>query len=229
MKKLGLLFMVLVIALAGLGAAYAAWLDEIVIRGTVETGDVDIEVVKLSDMEVYKDLDTDDMVIVSYVKYGNGTVVHEFGDIPANPYLVAWTDTTNPRDDVIEFEMVNLFPCIDFEVDAWLHYTGSIPAKINAINWEVLAGGNWINPLIASGDIMAIAREWDPATHTIGAVVEAGYQLHYCDWIYLKLKVHIPQDEFYMDKSGRMRATLEVVQWNEYPHIAPTPVPSPTA
>ena len=230
-KKMGLLFMVLVIALAGLGVGFAAWTDSITIEGTVNTGTVDIEVVGLSGTEVFKDLADDSCDIRYYLTDEEGVLIHEYWDGdglgPTTPYLVAWGNATKTGDDEITFEFVNLFPSIDFMVDAKLHYVGSIPVKINDVDIQItsLTGYAWMTPLINSGDISAALYRWDPATHEIGESVCVGDQLEYCDYLVAVLCVHIPQDDQLpldfpwdtaMNVSGGVKVTIEFIQWNEF-------------
>ena len=223
-KKMGLMFMAMVIALVGVGVGYAAWTDTITISGTVNTGDVDLVIEYLSTTEVWKDLDTDGNVTVSYIKDADtGAIVRQDGVVPQPGLLVAYGNTTavDVDGDTITFEFDNLFPSIDFWVDAKLHYAGSIPVKINDISWQ--SSDTWINHLISGGDIELVIKEWDPQSHRVGDVLVEGDQLHYCDWIWVGVRVHIPQEAhgsttLLQDRDGSFTVTLEVVQWNEYPH-----------
>jgi hypothetical protein len=54
MRKIGFIILALVLALGSIGIGYAAWTDEIVVTGTVNTGDVDINVEGYSWTLVYK-------------------------------------------------------------------------------------------------------------------------------------------------------------------------------
>ena len=221
MKKIGLLSLALVLALGALGVGYAAWTDTITIEGTVNTGSVDINAIKFSGTEVWKNLDTDEAVVIYYIWDADGNVIHQSADQPGNGILVAYAHAEpGTADDTVVFEFDNLFPSINFVADVFLHYEGTVPAKVNLIDWEVTSGQDWINPLIDNGDIMGLARIWNPETHEIleDEVVEEGYQLHYCDWVWLALIIHLPQDNDLMNQSGTATATIEVVQWNEYPH-----------
>ena len=54
MKKIGLLCLALVLALGTLGVGYAMWSDTITITGTVNTGSVDLDIMKCSNTWVWK-------------------------------------------------------------------------------------------------------------------------------------------------------------------------------
>jgi len=165
--KLGVIFIVAAMALAGVSAGYAAWFDTITVHGTVSTGDVDINVVDYSGTWVWK-------------VYGCGApeneiyVWHGFvGDLPdvqamfsgctveliSKAYAAQAADASGVLiDDAITVIYDNLFPCIDFKVDYLFHYDGSIPARI-AVTDPVFTGtdADFFNNLIwtlpnAAGD-----------------------------------------------------------------------------
>ena len=218
MKKIGRIALAVVLAVGCLGIGYAAWTDTITISGTVNTGEVDLKIVKLSSTYVYKDLDTDGIVVVYEITEETGPVINTFGTVPANGLLVASAVATKTGDDAVTFTYNNLFPCVEFVCDVMLHYQG-IPAKVNDITWtisdQVPAG--WIDTLVADYDLVGYARIWDPETHQETDVVEEGYQLHECDYVWIYAVIHLPQDAP-MNATGTVTATFEVVQWNEYPY-----------
>jgi len=203
MKKIGLLALAIVLALGALGIGYAAWTDTVTISGTVNTGTVDLQVTDYSGTWAWK-----------VPGAANGELVITTENVapanaltPAVAYGYAAQGGT-PDEIVVTFD--NLFPCIDFQADATLTYVGTVPVKINDISWN-FGDDAWIGALIASGDIYATAR------NAAGEVVLEGYQLHQNDTVHLVLHIHIPQDNTLMSKSGSFNATVQVVQWNEYP------------
>lgn len=222
--KIGALFIVSAMALAGVGAGYAAWFDTITITGTVSTGSVEWEVIDYSGTYVWKIWDPD---YAGPLSPDYGTEIYVTGDPDYNPTQygattgfkrVAYAEAMLGTGDYdVEVVFVDLFPCIDFIADIEILYTGTVPGKINDISFEVPVGYEWINELILSGDIYATAR-------CNGEVVELGYQLHEGDIIHIELHVHIPQDNDLMFLSGSFTASFEVIQWNEYVPPAP-PLP----
>lgn len=226
MKRLGILFMVLVIALAGLGAAFAAWTDEIVITGTVNTGSVDIVIEQVSGTDVYKDLDSDQMVVCRYFVDATGAKVYHPvpfldppGDAgppqPTNDLLVASASATISAGDTLEFTFDNIFPCLDFAIDAKFHYVGTVPAKINKITVEAIDDPDGI---LDDLDISFFGYMWDPENHVVGAPVDIGSQIHEDQWIWAGIVVHVPQDQALMGKSASGTIKIELVQWNKYPY-----------
>lgn len=139
-NKMGIIFVVAVLGLAGIGASYAGFTDTITITGTVNTGTVDLQVVKFSGTWVYKEVINKDMeeehllhiwhdwideTKLLTAKIGNT----EYTDIPswtnepdwwdeaATYQLIAWsiakTDSTDESGDKIIMEWQNIFPIQD--------------------------------------------------------------------------------------------------------------------
>ena len=229
--KLGAIFLISVMALAGIGAGYAAWTDTITIDGTVNTGSVDINIEYLSGTWVWK-----------YPEHGFG-------------YWHGWASTSNPPDvipadasfvasasadftevdDTILITTVDLFPCQFFMVDFLIHYEGSVPGRINDLTID--SDNQLLMQLYAEGDIGYEAWTWTQTTEDINANgpggmeymdveitdVLFGYQLHYCDWILIKLWIHLPQywnnglpTDDLMNLEADFTASLGVIQWNEF-------------
>lgn len=128
--KLGAMFLISVLALAGIGMGYAAWTDTITIEGTVNTGNVDLAVRGYSGTWVWKLIATHELIY----HHGIATIA---GLDPAgfygNPdYLLVSYAVAGPGDgdDTVTMTFDNLFPCQDFYADVIFHYEGSIPAMV---------------------------------------------------------------------------------------------------
>jgi hypothetical protein len=223
MKKIGLLLMTLVLTLGTLGVGYAAWTDEIYIQGTVMTGDVDINVVELSGTQAWKDLDTEDLVMVhtrQNLGIAEGPLTWNIINVPpppSNGLLVSEATATLVEEDRVEFNFTNLFPCQDFYVDMVLRYEGSVPGKINFA--FIGSQDAWLQDLWDigwTGDIET-SGIWFTAKDAQGEPVDLGYQMHDGDLVYLELHVHIPQDNALMNMSGSFIGGFQVIQWNEFP------------
>jgi len=230
MKRIGLLCLALVLALGALGVGYAMWSDTVTIEGTVDTGDVDVNVEKVSSTWVYKNLETHDKV-----------VVHEWGSVaptpPPNSELIASAVAKiGVEDDTVTVTCTNLFPSVDFKVDFLLHYDGSIPARFvvgsdappvfEPVGPNVAADvalAEYLNRLFWSlpsdpGVGYAYGEMWE--CDSTGAIVGnipalEGYQLHEGDYILVVITFHLGEDAP-MNGSVRFTHELEVVQWNEY-------------
>lgn len=223
--KIGVIFIVSALALAGVGIGYSAWTDTIYIDGTVSSGSVEWHFIDYSGTYVWKVYGAPD------TGYGLETVVTSdptYSVDPANGFRVAYAEAVEGLDDshaIVTYD--NLFPCIDFEADVVIEYDGTIPGKINAVGFydldthpenywpeegdEVLI--DWYTDLyidIYDGEDL-IVDNIDPA-------LLMGYQLHYGYEIHIVMKIHLPQDDTLMGLSGNFGVFAEVVQWNEYPY-----------
>ncbi len=250
--KIGTIFVISILALAGIGISYAGLTDTIFIYGTVSTGTVDLEIEEYSGTWVWKvyphgiDITHDPTVTYTenegeLVAYAKGRAV-QANDPPG-------------YDAVLEFH--NLFPCIDFMADIVFHYKGSIPAKISTLDYD------W------SGDLIDTDGDGTPDTDFIDVLMQMGIdtngefgltygfykfndvtdkfdipiglgdQLHFCDLIKLIVTIHLPQNNIYQNLAGTGYVKIEVLQWNdlceeeeEFPDIEITktvddPNPSP--
>ena len=141
-----------------------------------------------------------------------------------------WPDGTTSDVDMVYH---NLFPCIDFSADFIFHYEGSIPAKINLAGiypiddpsgflswlWDYNSGnpgyGAWVE-----------AYRCEPKYDTSGKTivdwnidykdpVDVGYQLHFCNYVYVKLVIHLPQVNKLQGLRGTFGGNIGVIQWND--------------
>lgn len=105
--KLGALFLISVMALAGVGASSALWFENLVIDGTVNTGNVDVEwsLEKFYDSEI-----------------AGKDVSSVTATIDGNTMTVTVT---------------NAYPCIWYYVDFDIHCVGSIPVHFTAFVWDM--------------------------------------------------------------------------------------------
>jgi len=153
----------------------------------------------------------------------------------AGPGLYVYPDQTKSDVDMVYH---NLFPCIDFSADFIFHYTGTIPAKIDDsqifpilydINYpdsEELAalwGIHQANPSAGLG-MWVEAYRIEPIKDTSGAIigwgplgepVDVGYQLHNCNYVYVKLVIHLPQNNDWQGLHGAFGGKIGVIQWND--------------
>ena len=156
--KIGVVFLVSILALAGVGMSYAGYIDIITITGTATTGSVDMDLEEAYGTWYWKD---------TCVGEGHGDghtrIVHkteltgymddmyqaddEGKDLEAiglgyynDPdcyldysYATAFADETD--DDLIHVEFKNIYPVegtdVDYRLVMRLHYTGKTPARIN--------------------------------------------------------------------------------------------------
>ena len=222
-NKIGIVFVVAVLALAGIGISYAGWTDTINVTGIVTSGDVSWKVIEYSGTWVWKYIPNHDKIINFGIPiaYDPDGIKNDDpnGYYDNNAYtLVAssWAQQgTSDHDVDVYFE--NLYPCTWFKADFKINYTGTVPGRVNNIEYSYTPQNDWIDQLIDSNDIYATAR------HN-GEPVSIGYQLHENDEITIELWIHIPQQQDLMLKSGSFTASFEVKQWNEYVPIPPVAI-----
>ena len=243
--KLGVIFIVTAMALAGLGAGYAAWFDTITVEGTVSTGSVKLDIEAYSGTDVYKvygpdiapndeirffrgyDFERPDPTDLAAVRTYFGLAESTTIELIAS----AWShDYTG--DGTFDFGMTydNLFPSIDFTADFILHYEGTIPVKVNVA--DLIMYTDWLAELYAAGgvSIKAYRCTVTDANQPLGPenyptetteVVDLGTQLHFCDYVVVKLTIHLPQNDYWQTRTGEFAGRIGVIQWNEYDNDRP--------
>jgi predicted ribosomally synthesized peptide with SipW-like signal peptide len=226
MKKIGLISLALVMALGALGVTFAGWTDTVTVNGTVNTGDVVLEVVKYSGTYVWK---TDDcypneiLVESGWMDEigdpsGNACIIDAFpndGDVPPDldPVATAKAEQGQTAKDVV-MTFDNLFPLVPVSADFLLHYAGSIPVKVDLLTVAVTGEIDDTNSTI---DIEYFEANADGSLVTSRPMELALLQLHYCDYIVVKITITLDQVQDNQNKSGTITGEIGVKQWNEVP------------
>lgn len=249
-NKIGVLFLASVLALAGIGVAYAGFTDEIKVYGTVETATVEIDWIgAYSGTFVWKiwgceyggeqypgltiDCDNEIAIYQGFYDADTITTIETFLSDFCTYEFVSKSYAAESDSPDFDIKMIydNLFPCIDFEADFIFHYDGSIPAKIDVAEIFPITGidfltylwdypvpgfGAWVEayrayPIPADYETYDEITGWD-----FGEQVDVGYQLHQCDFVYVKLTIHLPQENDLQGLEGTFGGKIGVIQWNEY-------------
>ncbi len=224
MKKIGFISMILVMAMGLVGVGYAAWTDTVTISGTVNTGDVDLEVLRYSGTYVWKVDDAANGDI--FVKHGWTDEIGFHGP-PANAIdafpndgegdmdPVAYAMASFAGDDAIIVDFWNMFPSIDFTADFLLHYNGSIPVKVSVSDIAV----NGPPELTNNATISILYYEADAQGNIINQTpLEIPLmQLHQSNYIVVVITIHLDQTNVNMLQNGTVTGSIEVKQWNEVP------------
>jgi len=228
--KLAVLFIITAMALAGIGAGYSAWFDTITIEGEVSTGSVGWHFSDVSETFVYKIHDLPDPINPDwgseiFVDYASTP----FSDIVMmyEPYLVEEiaSATVVLQDDhhaIVTY--TNLFPCINFEADVWIDYTGTVPGKLNSITFNDFWASD--DTETSYGDEVLIDQDttlevlvYDENEDLVSVPDDyLGLQLHEGYRIHIILTVHLEQNNDLMNLNGDFEVSAEVVQWNEFPY-----------
>jgi len=198
-NKIGIVFAASIIALAGIGVSFAGFTDTLTAFGTVTTATVSHEIIGYSGTWVYKDLTTDALVVSDVLITP-----------PDQNLLLVASATAGPGTPGTDYDVNlvwdNIFPCTDFCCDFSFRYTGSIPAKINAMAVVYEQGSEWVDQYLTFS-----------FTDVNGLPVGLGYQLHYGDIVYCEFCIHLEQDNELQGLTAHGSATLELIQWNEGP------------
>jgi hypothetical protein len=212
MRKIGLLLMVLVLSLGALGVGYAAWTDTITIDGTVNTGSVDLEVVRYSGTWVYK------MPEHSILEQHGWVDEHQ---PPTEAIMcVAYAEASmGANNDIVTMTFDNLFPGETYCADFLVHYVGSVPAMVGFEGIELVdASSHWWEKIMEQG---AVSIEWltSDVDGTPGQTIDGLIQMHYCDYAILRICITIPQDNSYQNAWANFTGKLTAVNWNEADHV----------
>lgn len=150
MKKIGLICLAIVVALGGLGAAYAMWSDTVDITTTVNTGSVEVELVaqKSNDPGPHGTPDDPRSYFVGSLDPAGG---HQgmgdgyWGGIgnPLDPTNWTWYGTLYEKnvascdclfdEDELTITIDNGYPCYGPDVAFGVQNTGTVPVKIYSI------------------------------------------------------------------------------------------------
>ena len=213
-KKIGTLFMVSILALAGVGISYAGLTDTITVFGTVNTARVEFEEFSFTGTYVWKvwgceeteDTPDNEIVISDDKNYDPSS---EYPD--CNNKLVSFAEASEVDGEDYDsyFEFDELFPQIPFEA-TFSFKVGTIPVKINELDWDFTGDTDGLlEGLVDDGHIYVTMKTED------GEIVEEGTQLHPSDIITLTVHMWIPQDNAYQNLSGSGWLDLGIVQWTD--------------
>jgi hypothetical protein len=143
MKKTGLLILVVVLALGAIGVGYAAWSQNLTVKGDVSTGTYGVKF----DNEVASE---NDPLALATSTTG-----------------VAVSTADNP-DDTLTITIDNGYPSYAGTATFDIVNTGSVPVKIKAITLTDITGVATISKtLFAVGDVIAVGDQIDDATVTV--------------------------------------------------------------
>jgi len=210
-KKLGSLFLISILALAGIGVSYAGLTDEIFVYGSVNTAYVEFENFEYTGTWVYKVWDCDgapdnEMVVTDDPNYDPSI---QYPDCKSE--LVSYAYTYPAGDDAnydVGVIYENLMPGVDYVAD--LHFNiGSIPVIVEHLDYGIIDGSDWVLPLVESGDI------WGTMYTSTGKIVELGTQIHADERVNLELHINIPQNNIYQGVEGSFYFDMHIIQWTD--------------
>lgn len=201
--KVGVLFLALVLALGGVGAAFASWTDTLTIGGTVNTGVLEWE-------------------IVSAGQAGDpGDDINVFWDLKDLYYVQMDKDVANTTVTIVDPHTLsvvinNAYPYYSNHITLRAHALGTIPLRIWKVNFledDTLVATFYNQDeefvyLDLDGDDVDDFEIWWGDSF--------GLQRHYCQNADLSFEILVLQP-MAQDQQG-LSFTIEIVaiQWNEY-------------
>jgi hypothetical protein len=236
-KKIALIAMALIASLGLAGAAYAMWFDTVVVKGTVTTADIDLNVTAYSKTYVWKTVINGLRVTYSSLPPADyPAAIDAFpndGQSDIDP--LAFASAEQAGDDNVILTYSNLFP-LEIEGDYGYcagfggTYDGTVPVHIG-VQWSITPPiPGWATVLmnnhaaieIRVNNILIPEPNW------------ADIQLHQGDTYYFKVCVYVPQTWGAGDSplSGSTSVQLDgqsfsltgkivAYQWNEEPILLP--------
>ena len=232
--KMGSIFLISVLALAGIGISYAGWTDSITVTGSVQTGKVEFTVTEYSGTWVWKQISTHlkfehNGAVATDDLNGNGIkdddpVAYVDGWYSNPDYeLIAWSYAYVKTDGNVGFKFNNLFPCVDFKSD-FKFTIGTIPVFLTAtnLNWaiETVNGLNqfWIHgidPPNHEPPLVQVTIKDQAGNIVYQPGMQPPIQLHPGVTYTWNLLIHIPQDNVYMNAYAEGSCTLSIIQWSD--------------
>lgn len=222
MKKIGLVFLALVVALGSLGAAYAMWSDKITVDTNISTGTVCIDISGQRVMDHYAPppyYPTDTPDYTCNPGFVSDPVKGDFWELDKN---VSWGEC-NIVDGNMFVTLYNTYPCNFNEIGAYVRNCGTIPVKI----WKTQVllpdgAGGWalLGEFDDTGEYFAFDINGDGAPDievtygdNFGTQLEPGERAEISYWIHT-LQAS-PEDATFS-----FQFKIFAVQYNEY---APLP------
>ena len=204
--KIGAMFIVAVMALAGVSAGYAHWTDSINIQATVVTGDVNWEFTGTSGTWGWKNTVTDALIATTTAT------------LPDNCVLIGSAYGTIIDGHAATLTFSNIFPGVVWCADLVITYTGSVPGKINSITYNNFWPEAGDETLLDYYTVDSY-EVYDAGNGLIGTYYDEaifGVQLHSGYTVHAILCIDLPNDNDYQNLVGGFNVNLEVINYNEY-------------
>jgi len=230
-NKIGTIFFVSILALAGIGISYAGFIDVITVYGNVDTATVDLVVEDYSGTDVWKVYgpDAPDGEIVIWRGFISDqdrptkeSLEEKYSECTAILVASSWASEGTNYD--VDMVWDNIFPCIDFTADVIIHYAGTIPAHVDVTDlvWD-LTGENYDFSKYTTFEVYQytlVNNEWLKGN----LIPSFPIQMHFCEYIGIEVTIHIAQDNSLQDKHGEFSFDINAIQWNDECDQQPTTI-----
>ena len=226
-NKIGSIFLISILALAGIGISYAGFTDSISIYGTVSTATVELEIEEYSGTWVWKVWAIEEGAQVPpgevYIFRGfidDKPTIDEvramFPDCEVELEASAYAqDGSNHGGKEYDIDMVweDIFPCIDFTADVVLAYTGTIPSKMS---WPIIEWHQGRSIFFDYVELKAFKYTISGDDLIKGDEITSWpYQVHNGYYVGFEVTIHIPQLNSLQNQHGEFSFNINVIQWND--------------
>lgn len=220
MKKVGLLFLVLVLALGALGIGYAKWSDTVEIVGTVNTGTMSLGIRDISVL----DQGPDPQMCPGHNEEEKDVAFHE--SLNDGKYVCTKViDKVNVDfyESVTE-NITNAYPWYKSGTTLWVGHCGTIPVKVEDIDLKVTSGNAALLDYLVIGDweldLDGVVFDSGCGCASLKAALW-GYQLHGCHYLSVTFEFYFVEEvgKVLMPQNANVSFTITVTasQWNEVP------------
>lgn len=216
-NKIGSIFLVSVLALAGIGISYAGFSDMISVYGEVNTATVQFNVVDYSGTDVWKvygdGQPAGEIFIGRSFESNKLTTTHVedmYPDCTVIPVASSWASVGSDYD--VDMLWDNIFPCVDFTADVIIHYEGSIPAHVTVTDLVWDANGYDFSEYLT---FEAYSYVKDGDEWIKGEQIDFPVQMHFCDHIGIEAAIHLEQNNELQGLSGGFSFNIHAIQWTD--------------
>lgn len=209
-EKIAVLFIVSIMALAGISTSYALWHEDLIIDGTAETGELDWKFTNVGNL----DPGPPPISVPDYhCNPGFEGYIYWRGDKD-----IGYTTTTVTADvHVAEITLNNVYPCYFNMITLYMQATGTIPLRIQSVTFSsdfeeiVIEQGEPIFNLDLDGDAYPDIEFWWRDRIIFGCELYPGNVLSE-----ISFWLHVMQDAPQSAAGLSFTITITAVQYNEY-------------
>ena len=196
LSRIGLMTMALVLVTGLCGAAFSSWTDDLVVEGTVSTGEVDLVIEGDSRTLVYKILSTGGMAVLE----------EEMVDPDYKLVASACVTSVDVLNDSATVVFDNLFPGPLFKADVLVHYYG-VPAHLELTEFTV-------SPEVEPYVWYEVVRVPCPPADMMMMFIQDDEQIHECECFEINIYAQLPQEPGVAGLSGSLTFGVRATQWN---------------
>lgn len=210
MKKIGLICLAVVLALAGLGFGYAHWSDQLYVDSTVDAGDLMVGFTEVLVNETHENPNPPpDYLDGEYLGKDVADVTYEFVNWRTSPHSLK-----EGAQGVI-VTITDAYPCYEAHITFVVDNLGTIPVIFEGVTITDPTGELTYDPVLEA--LVDVAGD-EIINFTFINLI--GWQLDYCQNTKAEVDVHIKQ-EAEECHTYSFRVDIEAIQYNKSTHPWP--------